>query len=244
MCLFVKNFVYDMRYQARDIDCYYPYDPYTHPHTLICGPTGSGKTILSKLLLGKIGLYIPAALVTALDYKGFDFKFLEGCANYCAYDACADGLMRFYERMQARQKGAEAVDRPLFLFVDEWAAFVNSIPDKKEQERAKAMLASVLMIGRGLHCFLIVAVQRADAALFAGGARDNFSRVVALGNISKEAKEMLFRDFRDEMTELKQQGEGFMALDGQPLAHIVVPHISDHGMAKLHDAIREVVNRE
>jgi DNA segregation ATPase FtsK/SpoIIIE-like protein len=241
---FVRNFVLDAAYLVMGTSAYYPYDPNMYPHTLICGPTGSGKTVLVKLLLGKIGLYISAAFVTVLDYKGFDFKFLEGCRNYCAFDACLDGLTRFYERMQARQRDTEAVDRPLFLFVDEWAAFVNSIQEKKEQERARAMLASVLMMGRGLNCFVILAVQRADAALFTGGARDNFSRVIALGNISKESKEMLFKDFKEEMTKPKKPGEGFMHLDGKPLSSIVVPRVSDAGMTKLHEVIREVANRE
>jgi DNA segregation ATPase FtsK/SpoIIIE-like protein len=239
----VEYFVLDARYAALGVECFYPFNPYKYPHSLVVGATNSGKTVCSKLLLGKIGIHIPEASIVAIDYKGLDFSFLEGCPGCFVYDSCTDGLTRFYAHMQARQQGAEAIDKPLFLFVDEWAALINSITEKKEQERVKAMLASILMLGRGLRCFVIVAVQRPDAALFSGGARDNFSRVIALGNISKESKEMLFKDYKEEMTASKRQGEGWMLLDGQPLSSIIVPHIPKLSMPKLHAAIREAVMR-
>jgi DNA segregation ATPase FtsK/SpoIIIE-like protein len=243
MLEFVKNFVYDAHFLSQGLRYHYPYNPYKHPHSLIVGATGTGKTVLAKLLLGKIGLHMPTAQVYVLDFKGLDFRFLNRSPRYFAFDGCKDGLTDFYQRLQDRQQEVEAIENPAFLFVDEWAAFVNSIVDKKEQDRIKAMMASILMIGRGLNCFVILAVQRADASLFSGGARDNFSRVIALANISKEAKEMLFRDFKDEMTENKRQGEGYMALDGQPLAHVVVPRLTESGIPKLHDAIIEAVSR-
>lgn len=64
--------------------------------------------------------------------------------------------------------------------------------DKQNKEKRAAdvmnAVSEILMLGRGLHYGIWIVTQRADAALFANGSRDNFMCILALGRLSKEQK--------------------------------------------------------
>lgn len=206
------------------------------PHALLCGPTGTGKTTAEKLLIGRVATHIPSAKVTVCDFKADDFQFLRGCQHYYALTDCLQGLDDFYNAFLARQQGNSA-DRSFRLLVfDEWASFLNFL-EKKEAETAKKQLATLLMLGRSFNCHVLIAQQRADAEYF-GKARDNFSVVVALGNISKEAAAM-FGFSRDEMKSVSGIGSGYMLTNGTDLTRIQVPTV--RRPERLEAAIRAVV---
>jgi DNA segregation ATPase FtsK/SpoIIIE-like protein len=149
----------------------------------------------------------------------------------------------FYNSFQARQSGNDNSVNRKFLIFDEWAAFVLSRTDKKEQERVKSVLSTLLMMGRGVQHHVIIGLQRADAQLFPLGGRDQFGAIIALGNLSREQKLMLFPDEREKMDEVNGRGQGYLSFDGDVdgLKRIVVPTVTDH--EKLNAAIRRGLNR-
>ena len=65
--------------------------------------------------------------------------------------------------------------------------------------------------------------------------------MIALGNLSSEGKEMMFREFKNEMKPDRKQGTGYMLTNGTNFTPIVVPAISD--MKCLHSYIRMAVER-
>lgn len=206
------------------------------PHLAIFGPTGSGKTYAEELLIGRIAIHIPGAQVTVCDFKADDFRFLRGCKRYYEFIDCQRGLDDFYTSFLARQQG-NSTDRSFRLLVfDEWASFLNFL-DKKEVEAAKKQLATLLMLGRSFNCHVLICQQRADAEYF-GKARDNFSVVIALGNISKEAAAM-FGFPRDEMEPVNGVGAGYMLTNGTDLIQIQVPTV--RYPERLEAAIRKIV---
>ena len=71
-----------------DFDCFHK----EGQRVLVCGPSGSGKTVLSTSILGKLSLHLPNVLVYLVDYKGIDFRFCEGCANYYPVDSAIQFL--------------------------------------------------------------------------------------------------------------------------------------------------------
>lgn len=87
---------------------------------------------------------------------------------------------------------------------------------------------------------MFVSQQRVDASYF-NAARDNFNLVIALGNLSAEGKEMMFREFKDQMKPDRKQGTGYMLTNGTDLTSIVVPTISD--MSRLNNYIKMAVER-
>lgn len=206
------------------------------PHLLVVGATGSGKTYAVKLLMGKVAKYAPNAKITVCDYKAEDFRFLNGCSRYYAFDRCADGLNAFFTEFEARQSGEDDSRTMRLLVFDEWAAFLQNL-DKKELAEVQKKLATLLMLGRSFNVHVLISVQRADAEYFAK-SRDNFSIVIAMGNISKESAAMFGFD-RQQFMPCRQQGQGHLLINGTKQLPIEVPRV--RSFEELHNKIRVAV---
>lgn len=216
------------------------WQPERHPMFLTVGGTGGGKSYFLKLLIGKISTNNPDSKIFLCDFKNIDFREFADYQRHWSYAACDDGLTAFYESFQARLNGEDTTTYRKFLVFDEWAAFVLS-HDKKSAEEVKGKLSTLLMMGRGVQHHLILGLQRADSQLFPLGGRDQFGAILALGNLSREQKLMLFPDQREEMNEINGRGEGYLSLDAEPLKRIRVPTVTN--LESLNAAIREGLTR-
>lgn len=196
------------------------------PHLLIAAPSGSGKTYLLTYLLKQLARK-PIRLLLA-DFKGVDFTEFDGCKNYYKHTAVGDALNLVFEEMQERMAHPRPDNQPIYFCVDEWAGFL-SLYAKKEQDAFKQKMSAILMLGRGVQVFVIMALQRADAAYITG--RDNFGNCIGLGRLSRESVQMLFPDDAPQI-QPKPRGKGYLRIDGKPLTEIVVPRIRDIAGAK------------
>lgn len=207
------------------------------PHILVTGSTGSGKSFLIASIMGRVALHTDG-MVWLCDPKNDDFRYCDGAPRYYGFDACTEGLESFYSAFESRRRGDDPSRSLLLLVFDEWAAYLNLL-DKKQADAQKAKLATLLMLGRSFHVHVLVGVQRADAQHFST-ARDQFSIVIALGNISKEAAHM-FGFPLDEMEPVSGVGAGHMLINGADLRRVQVPVVNN--VNKLHDAVRLAVSR-
>ena len=196
------------------------------PHLLIVAPSGAGKTHLLTIILKQFAQK-PVILLLA-DFKGIDFTKMEGCTHYYRHRAVADALSLAFDTLQKRMSNPDEDRTPLILCFDEWSGFL-SLYRKKDQENFKQMMASILMLGRGVGVFVIMALQRADASYITG--RDNFGNAIGLGRLSAESARMLFPDDTDRI-EPESRGRGYLRTDGKPLRKIVVPRLRDIERAK------------
>lgn len=196
------------------------------PHLLIAAPSGSGKTYLLTYILKQLAEK-PIRLLLA-DFKGVDFIEFDGCQGYYKHTSIAVALNLVFDELQKRMANPQPSYLPIYFCVDEWAGFLSLYP-KKEQEDFKQKMSAILMLGRGVQVFVIMALQRADAAYITG--RDNFGNAIGLGHLSRESIHMLFADEADTILS-KSRGKGYLRIDGKPLAEIVVPRIRDIPGAK------------
>ena len=193
------------------------------PHILLCGSTGSGKTYALKYILKQLA--ISNSLIYLCDYKGIDFIAMQECGRYYKHQNVSEGVNTVFDLLQNRMENPTLDNQACFLVFDEWSGFLASVP-KKQQEEFKQKLASILMLGRGVGIFLLLAMQRCDTTNFLSGARDNFGVALGLGRLSKESARMLFSDEAD-LIEPKPRGHGYLRVDGQPTVEIVIPKIRD-----------------
>lgn len=238
----VKNILWREDYQRIGLNGPIHWRPAEAPHMAISGATGSGKTYFTKLLLGKIVKYVPSSQLYIADAKGDqDFSFLDGADRFARWDV-GPMFQRFFEAFQARQRGKDCNRNMLVLMFDEWSNYLDFLPDRRSQEEEKRKLALLVRLGRSFNVHVILGQQRFDAVYTPG--RENFSVAISLGVMSKEAREMLFSGYKEEIASYtpRQRGTGFMLTNGANLVPITVPRVRNQ--EKLHQAIYDGVTRQ
>ncbi len=220
---------------------YVTWNPAVAPHFVVFGATGSGKTYAMKLMLARISKEIPDAQFFVADYKGdSDFSYLCGEQRFYRFMECENCLSEFFLRLQRRQSGEDTTKNFLLMFFDEWASYIMNL-EKKKAEEEKRKLATLLMISRSYNMHVGIGQQRCDSAYFTAGSRDQYNLVMALGNLSSEGKDMMFREFKEQMKPDRKQGMGYMTINGTDFTPIQVPYITN--MDKVNHYIKEAVRR-
>lgn len=203
-------------------------------HWIIVGGSGSGKScfvlyVLNALLMQPICLYI-ADFKGSGDYTGLSTK----TSNFGDSVALVDEFYDRFQKIKRNQTGEH-----IMLIIDEYAGmlvWLESI-DKKKAADIKNKIAEILMLGRELpyggSAWVWIVCQRADAAYFSHGARDNFMISICMGKISKETKGMLFpgEDFPEDYE--PKTGCGVILEDGKPLRIFDVPYFEKSRLKSL-----------
>lgn len=208
---------------------------------LVVGRTGSGKSYALLTILG-IFAKIPDIRIMICDYKKSSFSQFEKAKNFYGYEDVSEGIKIFYkefsERLQAND--AERNKKICILLIDEYGAFISS-QEKKQAELFKTMVANLLFMGRSLGMVLLIGLQRADSEYFKAGCREQFSSILALGNLSKEQKSMLFYDYKDKLNRNNGLGEGYLLIDGKGVGPVKIAPITDFDT--LNKSITAAMNR-
>lgn len=212
--------------------------PFNPPHICLCGASGSGKTFTERQILGRLA-QDPANLIVFADFKGIDYPDLIGCRQYYRHNAVGDALSLVTKIMNERMANPRQYYRPLFFVFDEWSGFLSGL-DKKLQDAAKKDLSSLLMLARGAYICIILAMQRIDANNF-GSSRDNVGTILALGQLSQEARRMIDADHKEMLT-ASGRGKGVLVTDGRLPIPITIPDVRD--MKALNERIRSALNQE
>lgn len=196
-------------------------DYLTNIINLLCvGQTGSGKTYFLKILLANLLIQNKNAKLYLCDFKNYDFSELKDSKRYFGYTDVVKGIKEVYEIFNQRLRSNQQVEyEPIILYIDEYSAFLSNTG--KEADSIQKMMSEILFMGRSYKILPIIGLQRADSILFKNGSRDQFKTIVALGNLSKEQKNMLFPDFKDNMNRTNGIGEGYVYQDGQDFLQLI-----------------------
>lgn len=212
---------------------------------LVFGPSGSGKSVLVKTIIGRLSVHFPdaKAKVTVCDGKADDYTFLRGTpgARYYEFMGIKDGLTAFYQEFEDRLKGNP--DRsPRIIVLEEWGSYLRMMEatDKKAAQVSLSQLFSITSQGRAFNVHALLSTQRPDSSLLTG-FRENLTVVVGLHRISPEAARMVgFNEYPNFNNEECGQGIGWLLTDNG-LASVCVPQVQN--FQKLHEAIKDAVTR-
>lgn len=212
------------------------------PNLLCIGQTGSGKSYALSVILAIYARAIPDVSITISDYKHSLLTQLARTQNYYGYDKAIEGISLFYEEFKERlaNHDLERNKRVKILLIDEYSALVGS-QDKKRAEELKTMIGNMLLMSRSLGLKIIIGMQTAHSENFKTGARDQFHGILALGNLSKEQKQMLFSDYKEKMNDHNSVGEGYLLINGKDIERVKISKIKD--MESLIEIIRPTMNR-
>ncbi|CAF1891742.1 hypothetical protein SAMN02744787_3140 [Bacillus subtilis] len=192
------------------------------PHMLIAGGTGGGKTyFMLTIIKACVGL---GADVRILDPKNADLADLEEVLPKKVYSQkngilmclrkSVDGMMERMDEMKqmSNYKTGENYAylglKPVFIFFDEYVAFMDLL-DMKERNEALSYMKQLVMLGRQAGYFLVLGAQRPDAKYLADGIRDQFSFRVSLGLMSDTGYGMMFGDVDKAYVNKKETGRGY-----------------------------------
>ena len=166
----------------------------THiPHILLGGSTGSGKSVLLKLLL--MQALRKGAEVYIADFKGgvdFPKVWHEKCRMCFTEEDLCDTLDRLVEELERRKSALKALgcpnidayneiaERPLQRLIyacDEVAEVLDKTGRSKEDKELLAQienrLSTIARLGRAFGIHLILATQRPDANIIPGQMKNN-----------------------------------------------------------------------
>lgn len=188
--------------------------------------------------MGKLCLTYKNAKVYILDFKGDDsFREFNNFNNYFIYSDCLAGLREVYEEFNERLKTTGDFP-PLIVFIDELASMISYFSrTTSEKNEIQRIIAEMLMMGRGKRIHIVTSTQRPDSNLFSNGARDNYTFKLGLGNLSSEAKKMLFPS-TDIIFKKCGIGYGYVSLHSNDPIFVGVPVFSNfkkiYTLIKLH----------
>jgi len=181
----------------------------TAPHLLVCGKTGTGKTVTIT------GVVMEAAYrgwrVWICDPKTVEFIGLRRWPNVqlvaTAIEHMVVVILKAQQEMERRYSLVEselAEDdefEPLVLVLDEYRDFVGMVTAWWARIKVKGMptkcpvfeaVSSLARKGRTARIHVIMGTQRPDAEFLSGEMRDNFASRMSLGGLSPQGAMMMW----------------------------------------------------
>ncbi|MGY3750750.1 FtsK/SpoIIIE domain-containing protein [Vagococcus acidifermentans] len=211
---------------------YWEYDKL--PHMLLVGGTGGGKSYFLLTLIE--ALLKTNAELSILDPKNSDLADLGIVLPRVYYKkeemlAC---LNDFYDQMIRRteemklmpdyQTGENYAYLGLtahFLIFDEYVAFMDMIG--RESAEVMSKLKQIVMLGRQMGFFLILACQRPDAKYLGDDIRDQFNFRVALGRMSELGYGMMFGETNKDFFLKPIKGRGYVDVGTSVISEFYTP---------------------
>ncbi|HEM6281338.1 TPA: cell division protein FtsK [Streptococcus suis] len=220
-----------------------------HPHLLLSGGTGGGKTVLLMSLIKALAEY---GYVDICDPKKSDFTGLKDIPVFHKrvffekedMIACLKENVYFMdERYQAMTNHPDFSPgkrysaygfKPKFIVFDEWAAFMVSLDnDYKSLSLVQEYLTQIILKGRQAGLFFILGLQRPDGEYIKTALRDNFMKRVSVGHLEDTGYTMMYGDANrnkefkkiDKINGKKVHGRGYIANGGEIAREFFSPFV-------------------
>lgn len=206
------------------------------PMWLICGESGSGKSVLTQYLINSLLEYSELELYVA-DFKASgDYDGLS--EHYATFGDCIELVDEFYQRFQKIKQ--ERTGEKILLLFDEYASAViwANGQNKELGKRLQNQISEILMQGRSLPnggaAWLWTILQRPDAEFYAHGSRLNYFVTIIMKDVSKSLRQML--DISEDEIPAEHRadvGHGIILQSGKPPTAFIVPQLDLSALRRL-----------
>lgn len=155
----------------RNVICW-DLDNHSTPHLLVCGSTGSGKSVELRCLIE----YARLAGVTDITVFDPKYEFQDLASDGTRVYGETEDMYRVMGEMVADMQGrTKTKDRHLtMLVIDEFADIMDSAPADRGGMSMEQLLKMLAQKGRSLGFRIIAATQRASTKIITGDTKVNF----------------------------------------------------------------------
>lgn len=212
-----------------------------HPHFLISGASGSGKSYLANEIV--IQAIIKEWQVVICDLKR-SYGLYRAYADYSyEIDDIIEKLQSVESEMNLRMQKLQpeldknpralAVDigyKPMLVVIEEYISLISSL-DKKQKEEVERCVKNISVLARQSNIHLMIVMQSAGTENINSTTRSNLTKVL-LGNAQSNIMTATFGTGVDIPNTKMNKGEGLIQLDR--ITMLRVPMISDIENFKLY----------
>ncbi|GAA1242508.1 AAA family ATPase [Oryzihumus leptocrescens] len=207
------------------------------PHALVAGPTGSGKSVVQRMMLFHAIQRPDEWQVVGVDPKRVELAAYEQYENVLkiardledgvdAIQRVRDEMMRRFEEMEAagvnHADRLPAPPRALMLMIDETFNLLApegvKTEEGKERDalhgRASALLGEIARLGRAAKVHAVLATQRPDSKVLSGELKNNLDCRIAAGRMDSTPSLMVL-DAADAADLPKVKGRGLIRRGGE-----------------------------
>ncbi|MGG4035036.1 FtsK/SpoIIIE domain-containing protein [Paenibacillus cisolokensis] len=207
------------------------YDMVDHPHLLIAGETGSGKSVALRSILTTLIRSTDNLQLYCADMKRSEFHVFRDVADQVVVEVPQLHTLLLKLRKELRRRGdlldkaglANVVDLPeaerppfIVLAIDEVALL------KKEKDLME-VIEEISAIGRALGVFLILSMQRPDADVLDGKLKNNLTVRMAFRHADEINSRITIGS--GEAAEIKQSQKGRMVFKLDGWRYVQGPHL-------------------
>jgi hypothetical protein len=206
-------------------------------NTLVAGRPGSGKTSLSRIILGHY-LLDPATAIYLLDGKGSvdDYGAARPmCAQFVSGtddNAVTETLAMMTTVLDlVRQRNAAGGDHPGVLLLLEEFQDVRAAAHRDARDRLDATLGRIVRMGRAVSVHVLVSTQRPTTDDLPAGTRNLLSQRIAL-MLRNGQDAALVLGTTPQLALPKRRGQALFT-DGGPVAGLELDRLTDEAWRKV-----------
>lgn len=183
------------------------------PHHMVCGKTGTGKTVEIRSLITEATREGREWPVWIIDPKRVEFMEMRTWPNVQIVATAVAEMVAVivrawsemedrYARIERREVHADDL-KPLIVVLDEFRDFSGMVNAWWQQIRINGqptrcpvfeLFSSMARKGRTARVHLVLGTQRPDAEYLGGEMRDNFDSRVSLGPLSPQGAKMMWEE--------------------------------------------------
>lgn len=206
------------------------YDMAKHPHLLISGETGSGKSVAVRAILTTLIETCGSRLeLYCADLKRSEFHLFRGIAKAVVVDAAGLTIVLLKLKKEMQRRG-DLLDQAEEAHIDDLpnpppyiVLAIDEVSLLRKENDIMAMIEDISSIGRALGVLLILSMQRPDSKMLDGALKNNLTVRMAFRQ-SDEINSRIALGSR-EAADIRMSQRGRMYMKGEELKMIQMPYL-------------------